>query len=88
MKKKFKTLLLGAAACLTAAAVAIPLGLLSIQAAERFADWKDAGKKDDRNGAEISIQLMEEEKFDECATFQLAFRLEKTDARGSRGIPR
>lgn len=79
MKKKFKTLLLGAAACLTAAAVALPLGLLSIQAAERFADWKDAGKKDDRNGAEISIQLMEEEKFDECATFQLAFRLEKTD---------
>lgn len=79
MKKKFKSILLGAAACLTAAAVALPLGLLSIQAAERFADWKDAGKKDDRNGAEISVQLMEEEKFDECATFQLAFRLEKTD---------
>ncbi len=78
MKRTIRTILLGAAACLTAAAVALPLNLFYAQAAG-FVNWKDAGEQDGKNAVEISVRLREEEIFEESATFQVGFLLKQAD---------
>ena len=52
MKRTIRTILLGAAACLTAAAVALPMNLFYAQAAT-FVNWKAAGEQDGKYAIEI-----------------------------------
>lgn len=77
MKNRWKKLLFSAAACGIITAAALPFTLFSTRAAEGFVAWKAVGKKDGKYGVEISLQLMEEEIFEESATFWLTFQLTK-----------
>lgn len=79
MKQKYKTMLFGVAACFTAAALALSLSVFSTQAADCFVSWKAGGKKKGKPSVEIQVQLMEEERFDESATFQIVLDLKNED---------
>lgn len=77
MKRFYKKVLVGSTVCcLATIATLIPLNAFSSRAAEGLVTWQDAGKKGEQRGVKISVQLDEDEIFDESATFQLALLLD------------